>query len=130
MARVELVHESGFECFWSQWLFFLKTAITFPLRTLSPEIVDKRVTFDDVINTTKVLFDHGASVEFMSALFLRAKSVFYPLNRIDLRDRELDFEIDCTAMFWRIPRISRFCGSYRASVDQVEAQNFLHLQKN
>ena len=100
MVRVEPAIIPDFECFWSNWLFFLNASITHPLCTLFLELVDKRVTIDDIFNTTKALLAQGASIGFRSAVFLRSRSIFNPLKRHDLRNNELDFEVDCTAMFW------------------------------
>lgn len=99
MVRVESAAMPGFECFWSHWLFFLDTSITHPLRTLSLGLVDKRVTLNDIFNTTKALLAHGANIEFEPA-FSRDNLLFCPLKRHDLIDQALEFQVDCTAMFW------------------------------
>lgn len=100
MVRVEPAVLPSFECFWSHWLFFLRTSITYPRLTISSHLVDKRVTIDLVFNTTKALLVHGASVEFKPAIFLRSNLPSYSLKRYSLDIHMLDFEIESMAMFW------------------------------
>lgn len=66
MVRVEpatqLTDFEDSKCFWSKWLHFLGT---FTFRHV--RLVDKRVKFDDIFDTTKALLAQGANLDFSIA---------------------------------------------------------------
>ena len=97
MVRVEPAALSSFECFWSDWLSFLHESIIYPHHTLSLRLVDKRVTINDIFDTTKALLAHGASIVFKPGIFRQA---VYPLKRPGIKSHVLGFDVECTAMFW------------------------------
>lgn len=79
------------ECFWSVWLNFLRDLGRYPIG-----LRDKRVSHEDIFNTTKALLAQGANINF------KIDQRFYTSCLLDGRRFVTDalLKINCSAMFW------------------------------
>ncbi|KAL8715685.1 MAG: hypothetical protein Q9225_006313 [Loekoesia sp. 1 TL-2023] len=95
--------------FWLDWLYFLRSLVLFShtkdaggisgSRSILSVVVDKRVTLEDIFNTTKGLLAQGANINFEMEDQPRHRCV-EGIIRFGLRSPKLNLEITSSAMLW------------------------------